>query len=469
MTALVPSAQTFLKDYLLTRFDDPVGAIDLAQQAYEHAVTAGDTRLQAESLVRIAWARQTCAEIGTPLKAALTALQLARSHRLLVEEVLALDMVGIILHNNGNITDALQVFNQQMILAQQLQDPYLIGMTHTDISIVHIAAQNAPKAIENARLGHELLSREFNGGAEYYASLLTLANAYKIAGEWAGAEAAYEPIITSSQNERRQRLLEILARIGMMEITLATGGIYSAQTHLAELQHCADGFNLPWIQYNLSFMVGSLQEAQGRFAEAIRSYQDALQISRNYPMSNTFVVIARHMKRLLARLGRHEDALTVSNDIDEHLDASLAAQMETRLDTLRAVYEVEKAWEHAKAQQMRAESLQREIDLQRQTEEQRLLAERLRVEAESQRDLNRRKERVLERLTHEVRNPLAIINASGESLERYHARMTPEQLVTHAQRITHQVQKMSTLFNETLTVLTVKDAPTFPIPPDRHD
>jgi tetratricopeptide (TPR) repeat protein len=457
-------AQTLLTDYRLTRFDDPINAIVLAQQAYEHAVRAGDVRLQAECLVRIAWARQTCAEVGAPLRAALSALELARTHHCQAEEVLALDMVGIVLHNNGNITDALQVFNQQLILAQHLEDPYLIGMTHTDISIVHIAAQNAPKAIENALLGHELLTREYNGGAEYYASLLTLANAHKIARNWEAAKAAYDPIIADSQTGRRQLLLEILARIGLIEITLGVGDIATAQQHLVALQQRAEGFNLPWIHYNLSFMAGSLQEAQGRFAEAMHAYQHALQISRNHPMSNTYVVIARHMKALLARLGRHEDALTVSNDIDQYLDASLATQMETRLDTLRAVYEVEKAWEHAKTQQMRAESLQREIELQRQTEEQRRVAERLQLEADSQRDLNRRKERVLERLSHEVRNPLAVINGSGESIERYHARMSPEQLVAHAQRITQQAQHISKLFDETLTVMTVEDAPTFPTP-----
>jgi tetratricopeptide (TPR) repeat protein len=458
------TAQACLQTYLLERFDDPIGVLPLAERAYACAVEMGDVRLQAECLVRVAWARQALNEVEGTLKIALEALSLARQHHLLTEEVLALDMMGIALHNLGHIPEAMHVFNQQLILAQHLEDPYLIGMTYADMSIVHVSANNPQKTLETALMGHALLTEEYNDGAEHYATLLTVGNAYKLLGQTQQAEAAYTRLITHSETRRRYRLLEVLARLGLIEMSIDRGDIAGAQAQLTAAEQRVIGFNLPWIHFNIALMQGGLCEAEGRQPAALRAYRHALELSRLHPMATAFITIARQIKSLLVRMGRYEEAFEVSIAIDDHLDSALERQMETRMNALRTVYEVEKAWEHAKTQQMRAESLQREIDLQRQTEEQRRVAERLQLEADSQRDLNRRKERVLERLSHEVRNPLAVINGSGESIERYHARMSPEQLVAHAQRITQQAQHISKLFDETLTVMTVEDAPTFPTP-----
>jgi signal transduction histidine kinase len=74
--------------------------------------------------------------------------------------------------------------------------------------------------------------------------------------------------------------------------------------------------------------------------------------------------------------------------------------------------------------------------------------ERLRVALEKEHELNQLKDRMLERISHEFRTPLAIINTSAELLERYAERMQAEKRLEHLHKIRQQTEHVTEVLDD---------------------
>jgi PAS domain S-box-containing protein len=71
---------------------------------------------------------------------------------------------------------------------------------------------------------------------------------------------------------------------------------------------------------------------------------------------------------------------------------------------------------------------------------------------EREKELGKLKSNFVSMVSHEFRTPLGIIMSSAEILERYLARLTPEQRSEHLQAIHHSVQRMSGMMEEVLVL-----------------
>lgn len=74
--------------------------------------------------------------------------------------------------------------------------------------------------------------------------------------------------------------------------------------------------------------------------------------------------------------------------------------------------------------------------------------EKLRVALQKARELNDLKTRVMARISHEFRTPLAIILTSSEMLDRYHDRLSPDSRRDRARFIQQQVFRLTDMLND---------------------
>jgi PAS domain S-box-containing protein len=80
--------------------------------------------------------------------------------------------------------------------------------------------------------------------------------------------------------------------------------------------------------------------------------------------------------------------------------------------------------------------------------ENRVMTEKLQTALEKERELSGLKSRMMERITHEFRTPLASIQISSETLVRYGDRLTQEQKQTKAQTIKSSITHITTMLDK---------------------
>ncbi len=93
-----------------------------------------------------------------------------------------------------------------------------------------------------------------------------------------------------------------------------------------------------------------------------------------------------------------------------------------------------------------------DITERKQAEQERLEAQRLRLEVEKSRDVLAVQERFISTLSHEFRTPLSVILAGKESLQHYYNRLTVERRAEHFQNIEDQSRRMMALLDDLLTI-----------------
>lgn len=127
--------------------------------------------------------------------------------------------------------------------------------------------------------------------------------------------------------------------------------------------------------------------------------------------------------RIEYRLKHRDDTLIdVESIIHRQDDGSLHVMTHSKLDI-----------ERAKQNQMEHEAVLRELALQE--------------------SLNSMRRSLLGLISHEMRNPLSVVIASSELLERYHDRLTPEKRHTYMTRIRGQVDYLQEMLRDITFVL----------------
>jgi PAS domain S-box-containing protein len=95
-------------------------------------------------------------------------------------------------------------------------------------------------------------------------------------------------------------------------------------------------------------------------------------------------------------------------------------------------------------------SITRDITPRKLLEAERLYAAKLEADLEAQRELNALKNRFNSMVSHEFRNPLSIIQLSGNILERYRDRLDPDRMNEHIRKINGQVERMASMLEDML-------------------
>ncbi len=100
-----------------------------------------------------------------------------------------------------------------------------------------------------------------------------------------------------------------------------------------------------------------------------------------------------------------------------------------------------------------AVSVTRDITERKHVQELLIEQEKLRIALEKEQELHDLKSRMMERIVHEFRTPLAIIQTSTETLSTYFDQLTPDQRITKARSAREGVRRIRDMLDEIGTVL----------------
>jgi PAS domain S-box-containing protein len=98
-----------------------------------------------------------------------------------------------------------------------------------------------------------------------------------------------------------------------------------------------------------------------------------------------------------------------------------------------------------------------DISERKQIEAERLDKERLRIELEKERELRDLKDRFITMMSHELRTPLASIMLSGDMLKHYGERSSAEEKQMYLDNINTQVEQLTNLIQDVLTINRVEE------------
>lgn len=101
----------------------------------------------------------------------------------------------------------------------------------------------------------------------------------------------------------------------------------------------------------------------------------------------------------------------------------------------------------------------RDITHRKVLQEMQLQKEKLQTALDKEHELSDLKSRMMERIGHEFRTPLTVIQTSTESLARYWERFTPEQRAARATRVEGQIQRITDMLDEIALVITGSFSP----------
>jgi tetratricopeptide (TPR) repeat protein len=439
------------------KFKDHNAVRQVATQALVAAQALNHTALAIEASCELAWCDISNGKISEGIEIGLKALTLAREHNLTAMEGRAMGMIGLAFATSGNLYDALQVFDRQKDLAIAALDYKQLAGVLSDIASAHDRLGNYQLALDILLQAHEI-AETYPVGIVYDYVLLNIAETYHNIQQPEKSRQVFRDLLQRIQG-RGYDVIEVIAHVNLGKVLLAMGDSTGAirECNLAwDIAHKTTNPRLK-MQGQLGFFL--IEQARGFQDEALERLKNIIALCDEYHQDEHKLGVLRVIKNIQLEQGDTAAALETYRQIDEFIDKTLLGQIETRISILRAVNEVERAWAQVKFERERAERLEREIQLQHEMEEQHLLAERHRLSAEHQRDLFRRKEAIILRLSHEIRNPLAVISGANELVQRHHSKMTMEQILGHSTQIQEQVKRISLLLNEVLTAVNLDEPP----------
>lgn len=439
------------------KFKNPLDVREVITQAHAAAQAIGDTTLMIEASCELAWCEIMGGSLTDGTAIALNALRLAREHNISAMECRAMGMIGIAFATSGNLTDALQVFERQKDLAIECFDyPQLAGVL-SDIASIYDRLNHYERALDLFLQAQDIAKRYSVGVAGDYVQL-NIAETYFNLQQYDNAIQTYQTLLHDIEGKGYD-LIAGIAHVNLAKVLLTTGNMTEAINQCEAGWDIATQSSFPRLKMQSELGFYMIEQTKGAHDKALERLKNILALCNQYGQNEHKLPVLRAILGMQLEQDDTTTTLETYRQINEFIDTTLLGQMETRIALLRAVNESERAWAQVKFERERAERLEREIAFQRQTEEQHLLAERHRLIAEHQRDLFQRKEKIIERLSHEIRNPLAVISGGSEMIQRYHAKMTPDKLLDHANQIYAETQRISRMLNEVLNAVNLDEPP----------
>jgi tetratricopeptide (TPR) repeat protein len=446
------------------RLSDQTAVRVLAQRAHAASQALDNKELQGRSLCYLAWCEATEGDINRSIQTALQALMLAREHGMPGVEMRAMSAIGLAFSLSGNNYDALQVFERQYALADKHNDGVQRAAALNDIAINYSRNGQAERSTETLKrvsgLFDALSDEEKQTPDGETLKLLTLLN---LSGsvqntDPAAARAGYEGLLEEIAG-KDCHVIEALSYLGIGLASLTLGDSHRGAEAIERMQQVGSKTSHPSTRIQICAAMSVVEQVNGRQDTALEHLREGIELCRTHRQDEYMIHLLRAVRDIQMRSEDMEGALETYRLIDQFIDTTLLSQMETRLSIVRAVNEVDKAWAAASVERERAEQLQREIELQREGEASRILAERHHAAAEHQSQLNQRKEAIILRLSHEIRNPLAAILVSSEVIQRYHARLSSQEISRQTEEIAAQVNRMTALLSGVLDALNLDQPP----------
>ena len=417
------------------RFDDYQQVILVASEAHLIAQKAEYWRGVAKSLYHIADSFLRLGNYASASGPAQQALITARQHGLAIEEAYALSSLGAVYAYLGDESEATNIFFQQLEIALAHNHLTLMGYAYGDLGGMYLRTEDFQKGLELIEKANQLFD-SMGREEEKYIWYFDVGGFYTQRGEY---QKAYESFEKMYQLGESKRITE--AKI------LGLTGMARAKSDMQEhaIAHIYLDQALSIIRASRSLLEcevvlerGKIFDRQNQPQSALETLNTALRLATQTEHWNIVMEARRLLCDVNEKLGDFQQALVHNRAYHETRDKNFNDRSYGRTQTLRALYEIETVRKEAEIHQLRSQAAEYELNEYKQAEARRLELERLKVRFDKERDLVTLKDRILTRISHEFRTPLAIIRTSTEILTRYADRLTEEKRQIYQGRVDEQ-------------------------------
>jgi signal transduction histidine kinase len=427
-------------DALLTkietiRYEDYQQVITLASEAHNLSLSIDYWSGVAKSLYHIADSYLRLGNYASASGPAQQSLITSRQHALAIEEAYALSALGAVYSYLGDEAEATNLFFQQLDIAQAHNHLILTGYAFGDLGAMYLRSEDFEKGLELIEKSSQIfdsLGRE----EEKYLWYSDIGSFHTQSGAYERAYESFEKMYLLGVSKRITEA-KILGLTGMARAKSdmqehAIAHIYLDQA--LSIVHASKSL----LECEVELERGKIYNRQSRPDVALEALNKALRLATQTEHWNVVMESRRLLCDVYEKTGHFQQALLHNRAYHEARDKNFNDRSYIRTQALRTLYEIETVRKEAEIHQLRSEAAEHELNEYKNAETRRLELERLKVTLDKERDLVTLKDRILTRISHEFRTPLAIIRTSTEILTRYADRLTEEKRQIYQGRVDDQ-------------------------------
>ncbi len=417
------------------RYDDYQQVIVLASQAHAISLNAEYWRGVAKSLYHIADSYLRLGNYASASGPAQQALITARQQGLAIEEAYALSALGAVYSYLGDEAEATNLFFQQLDIAQEHNHLTLMGYAFGDLGAMYLRTEDFEKGLELIQKSNQIfdaMGRE----EEKYLWYFDIGGFYTQRGEYVKAYDSFKNMYSLGESKHITEA-KILGLTGMARAKS------DMQEHVIAHKFLDQALSIILASHSLLecevvLERGKIYNRQNQRDIALEALSKALNLATQTEHWNIVMEARRLLCEVCEKRGDFQQALIHNRAYHEARDKNFNDRSYIRTQALRTLYEIETVRKEAEIHQLRSEAAEHELNEYKQAETRRLELERLKVTLDKERDLVTIKDRILTRISHEFRTPLAIIRTSTEILTRYVDRLPEEKKELYQKRIDQQ-------------------------------
>jgi signal transduction histidine kinase len=424
LTTLTAEVDRCLAEADALKYGDPAALLRVAQAATLYAQTLGDFQRYGRALVHQAWAYGFLNDYEPSLSYAMEALVLARNHRMVEIEALAIGVIAFNFLKCGILQEAAYLFEYEHLLGQQLQDDALQAMALNDLAVVKMETEDFDTAAKLLRQAVKLMPPDAHEGMDKNLAHLNLALAC-VKTQYFSEAIEHAEYVLSRVKDFPRCISD--AHVWIAFSHLGRGEIDAARERLVLARAILENASPPLYNDNVEQLAAELLSSEGRDQEAIQIWESMYDMAIQNAELDYAVSALQHLKTAYERFSDTTGLVSVYKRLAEDIPALQKQSSDLRFTVLRMVFAQDKA------------ALEAELNL------------------------SQRKSAMLSRLSHEFRTPLTVIQTSAGLLEHYADRMTLKQRQDHLQGITSQVKWMTIMLDDILEVLRFDEKDTTPL------
>ncbi len=417
-----------------------------AERAAQLAHTIGYARGQSRGLYLCSSLYTTLGDYVKVASYAQQALTIAQAHDLPLERAYALTLLAGAYSNNGMTLEALEMLQNEAIAATAQQNERLQEKYLNTLAITHLNTGNHDRAVETFQKVLELGRSAQRGNTEYIA-LHNIGSVYSVQGAIEQALIYFrEAAATAERHQWLSKQIGALLGVAAQEIELKR--LDEATVTLNQVERLTQQLGMQPGAGFLRFR-GHLRYERGAHADGLRDLEQALGQAKAQNDWYNLRFILNELSGFYEQQGEYQKALVLVRELLDMTQKSTSEQIQSRVQTLHAFHEVDNL-------RLRSEAAERELIAYKQAEQERLEKERMAMVLHQEQEFARQKQRVLARLHHELRTPLAIINSSAQIIGQYGLRLPPEKLQRQRAAMQEQIARFEKQLANIATVLQAK-------------
>lgn len=415
-------AETYLLKAEAIKFGDPAEILKLAENAAAAAERSGDLKTYALALYYLSWAFTVQGCYESSLLHAIEALMIAREHHYLDIELLSVNVIAINFTICHLVTEGTFLFEHQLKLTEKLPEPRLKFCVLNDFSILKADEGKYQTAIELGRQALTYLSPEKFPTDSQYCSMINsnIANFMINLGQFDNALVYAYDCLHHAKLAQSQNLL-LLAYATISGIYLDKGDIEKAYQYLHLAEQEVNPKVLLGTRFPLTTVQARIYQYEQRYSEAVRAWEDAYTQSVQLYELELAKEALDNLKVIYEQLNDTHGLMSTYRRLAEDLPNLRNSGAELRLEVFQMIFSVD-----------------------------------AKPTAESS-ILSQKKKKMLERISHEFRTPLTIIQTSTDLIEMYNDRMTLEQRQSKMRNISHQVKWMTLMLENVVEMMRLEE------------